>query len=388
VAAERPERFFSLDVLRGLAALTVVFWHWQHFLQVSSRAGPPRAIGSPLFGTFALFYGAGWMAVDLFFALSGFVFFWLYAQAITERRISARDFFVLRFSRLYPLHLVTLLAVAVGQGVYRHLTGHSFVYVFNDGYHFLLNLALASSWGFERGLSFNSPVWSVSVEVALYAIFFTLCRLIRPRALVLLAISAVGFLVVTPRYPQIGFGIGGFFLGGCVFLAYQWIVRKGLDGMFARILAVPIGAVWLYALLPGSAARLGVAGWRSGNLGDYWPVVVLVFPLTILTLVLLETRRGTLGKRIAFIGNLSYASYLLQFPLQLAVATLAVYFGIGRATLFSPGFLFAFFALLVMASLASYRWFEAPAQRWIRGRLLRRRVQVQSDRAAMVGGRT
>ena len=90
--------------------------------------------------------------MDLFFALSGFIFFWLYAEAITERRVSAREFFVLRFSRLYPLHLATLLAVAAEQTLFLHLTGRYFVYGGNDGYHFLLNLGMASSWGFERGL--------------------------------------------------------------------------------------------------------------------------------------------------------------------------------------------------------------------------------------------
>jgi peptidoglycan/LPS O-acetylase OafA/YrhL len=84
----RPQRFFSLDVLRGLAALTVVFWHWQHFLLVGSRAGGGAPLTRPLGRTFELFYSVGWIAVDLFFALSGFIFFWLYAEAITERRVS------------------------------------------------------------------------------------------------------------------------------------------------------------------------------------------------------------------------------------------------------------------------------------------------------------
>ena len=42
---------------------------------------------------------------------------------------------------------------------------------------------------------------------------------------------------------------------------------------------------------------------------------------------------------------------------------------VDHAIFLSPLFLLAFFVLLIGASLASYRWFEAPAQRWMRARL-------------------
>jgi len=158
----RSRRFYSLDVLRGVAALAIVFWHWQHFHWVH---GVPLV--RPMERIFFLFYGGGWLAVYLFFTLSGFVFFWLYAKDVANRRVSARDFFVLRFSRLYPLYLATLLAAALGHFAFRRLSGTDFVYRFNDGYHFLLNLGMASSWGLEKGNSFNGPARTISVEAAL-----------------------------------------------------------------------------------------------------------------------------------------------------------------------------------------------------------------------------
>jgi peptidoglycan/LPS O-acetylase OafA/YrhL len=367
----RPDRFFSLDALRGLAALTVVFWHWQHFFLLFPRAVPPPTVWLPFHRVFFLFYSVGWIAVDLFFSLSGFIFFWLYAEAISAGRISAWDFFVLRFSRLYPLHLVSLLAVAAGQLVFLRMTHGFFVYVWNDWYHFLLNLGFASGWGFEKGFSFNGPVWSVSVEVALYVMFFGLCRLMRARLVSLLAISAVGFVVVIPVSAYLGKGIGGFFLGGSVYIAYEWIFRKGFDRAFARTLPVVLAAAWVYVVVgPGAAVRHGgVARWRATHVEDYWPAVVLLFPLTILTLVVVERRRGTLGRRIASLGHISYSSYLLHFPLQLGVATTAVLAGTSRVLFLSPWFLLGFFSLLVGTSLASYHWLEVPAQQWIRGRL-------------------
>jgi peptidoglycan/LPS O-acetylase OafA/YrhL len=137
-------------------------------------------------------YLEGWRAVDLFFCLSGFIFYWLYSKKIVSGATSFNEFFVLRFSRLYPLHFVTLMVAAAGQFLMLGCFGSFFVYPNNDLYHFLLQLVFASNWGFEQGNSFNGPVWSVSVEVFLYALFFVVCALRRNRwwQLVLL-ISAI-----------------------------------------------------------------------------------------------------------------------------------------------------------------------------------------------------
>src|SRR5215813_3086162 len=110
------KRLYALDTLRGFAALSVVLWHWQHFFAISGtwQQGWQKS-SEPFYVFLKPFYEQGWAAVDLFFALSGFIFFWLYSEAIREGRIGAWRFGWLRFSRLYPLHLLTLLAVTAMQ---------------------------------------------------------------------------------------------------------------------------------------------------------------------------------------------------------------------------------------------------------------------------------
>src|ERR1700675_2139648 len=104
-AGEDMRRLHSLDSLRGLAALSVVFWHWQHFYALTGRWQPGwQRSSEPLYEFFRPLYDEGWAAVDLFFPLSGFIFFWLYGESIRERRIVASEFALLRFSRLWPLH--------------------------------------------------------------------------------------------------------------------------------------------------------------------------------------------------------------------------------------------------------------------------------------------
>lgn len=389
---EVPRRFHSLDLIRGLAALSVVFWHWQHFFYAGSTFVPYDMEGQPFYSVFFFLYHTGWLAVDFFFALSGFIFFWLYAEPIATGRVGAWKFFALRFSRLYPLHLITLLLVALLQ--YRFFSSHGdyFVVPFNDAYHFVLNLFMASSWGLEKGHSFNGPVWSVSVEVLMYGLFFALCALLRLRLTAIVAMVALGLVMIAIQ-PVVGRGIFSFFLGGLVFRFYRHLVTLGLVRKALR-LALPVTVLlwlatiaevrfaWFWpsveqllaAVLP--AKLQGLIPTLSHAAMRFFPIALL-FPLTILTLALAETQRGYLGRRLAMIGNLTYSSYLLHFPLQILVFSLATALGLGQAFFYSPLALLLFFALLIVLCLISYHYVELPCQEFFRQRMLSKREKAK-----------
>lgn len=365
-----PKRFYALDAFRGVAALSIVFWHWQHFFFRGTIPGPDTR---PLLGPFLLFYRHGQLAVELFFALSGFIFFWLYAQQIADRAVSTRDFFLRRFSRLVPLHLVTLFAVVLGQLAYRHLFGTDFVYPNNDLQHFVPNLLLVSAWGPGYSHSFNGPIWSVSVEIFLYILFFGLCRKVPIRTFVLLAVSAFGLFLLAHWEAPIGRGMIAFFLGGCVHRAYAWSLKTGAAERLARVLPWVTAALWAGALLAVylPSFRLDAWPWAKAHplVATIGPAVLL-FPVTILTLALVETQKGAFWKRTSYLGDLSYSLYLLHFPLQLAFVLVAGWLSIDRAFFSSPVALGLFFAVLLPVSWVSYRFLEVPAQRWLRGRLV------------------
>lgn len=91
-------RLTCLDGLRGLACCCVAFfWHYQHFT--------PNHFPFSYLAYWPYHYG--WIAVEFFFLLSGFIFFYKYSNLISNNAISFKKFFILRFSRLYPLHFVT-----------------------------------------------------------------------------------------------------------------------------------------------------------------------------------------------------------------------------------------------------------------------------------------
>lgn len=358
-----PRRFYYLDALRGLAALAVVLTHWKHFgLLVPTGTFVEARV--PFYQMLKPFYEDGGRAVDLFFCLSGFIFYWLYAEKVSGRKISWRKFFVLRFSRLYPLHFATLLFVAAGQQLYLHRTGAYFCYAFNSYRDFLLQLAFASNWVTGDRLSFNGPVWSVSVEVLLYVMFFAVCIVQLRRWWHLSLFVLLGFaLHRTSLVDRFGQGVIYFFLGGLVFYGVSNAVRKGVSGNAIRALAVVTAVLWF-----------------AGVIAVYVPVhcplifeavfVPLLFSLTIMSLALLESSASRTEKRLEILGEISYSSYLLHFPLQLFFAIISVGWTLPSSLCYSGWTLFLFFGALLPLSFCSYRFFEKPLQDFLRERLL------------------
>ena len=226
------KRLYALDTLRGFAALSIVLWHWQHFYAVSGtwQEGWQKS-AQPFYLFLKPFYDEGWAAVDLFFALSGFIFFWLYSEAIGEGRMGAARFAWLRFSRLYPLHLVTLLAVGAMQYIFHRATGNYFIFDTNDAQHFVTNLFLAQQWlppTLEQ--SFNGPAWSVSIEVLLYGVFFVFCRMGQRGLGIMLCVALAAVPLMWWQF-FIARGLMGFFVGGATFHMSRIVAaRTRIDG--------------------------------------------------------------------------------------------------------------------------------------------------------------
>lgn len=371
-----PSRFHALDALRGVAALSVVLWHWQHFFAPLNPVGAPLLRAQqPGYAFLGFFYLHGAVAVQLFFCLSGFIFFWKYGEAVAKRQLLFARFAWWRLARLYPLHLLTLLVVAVGQWTFYSSTDHYFVYQANDVYHFVLNLFFAPAWGFQRDYSFNAPIWSVSIEILLYGLFFIACRLTgaAPRAPAILAWLLVGFLV-GPFNNQLGVGIVFFFLGALSYRIYVHALQREVAAACAPWAVTLTLLAWGGAVmvaqtaatisLPSSAAFLGA--------DPFAVLATLVFPLTVIALALMQVRSAGFGHTLQALGNISYSSYLLHFPLQLACATVVTTLGISPEIFYSPLMLLCFIVMLLLVSTASFHWFELPAQNFLRQRLPRR----------------
>jgi peptidoglycan/LPS O-acetylase OafA/YrhL len=357
-----PVRLFWLDIIRGIAALSVVLWHWQHFFYNGTLAhismGGVDKTQYPLYAILWPFYEHGSLAVELFFTLSGFIFFWLYGQRISNKKVSFKNYMALRLSRLYPLHLLTLFLVIIGQAYIHYLRGWYFVY---DDYSlgaFLANITLTHRW-FSSNYTFNGPVWSVSIELLLYIIFYALCFIKLEKWWQVAIIIAIGWGLRNTRFDSVGQGIISFFSGGIAYYLFSWLMQhagKKKRLLFLAILPIiVIGAIMLYY-------KAGIA------IPSYFYGMVL-FPVSITTIALLEATIGAgPAKHFVFIGNISYSSYLLHFPLQLALVISGQLLAWNQMIFQSPLMLGAFYITLIIISLVSYHQFEMPAQKYLRGK--------------------
>jgi peptidoglycan/LPS O-acetylase OafA/YrhL len=353
--ARPANKLVALEGLRFLSAFAILVFHYRHFFYV---AGEPVGLVQdrlPLYGALHLLYDSGQLGVWIFWCISGFIFFWKYRDAIGERTVSGWQFFVLRFSRLYPLHFVTLLIVALLQTAYFNGHGYFFVYQSNDVWHFLAQLFLASEWSGKEDLSFNGPIWSISVEVLVYLWFFLMLRVTRSWWL-----NAVIVLVCFNAVLE-GFGLQ-------LLLCLAFFYAGGLAAIARRA----VGAS-RYAKIVETAATLAAA------IGPLAVVIVfgdglgaIEFPLLLAyTPVLLFCLSREVGaphwvqSAIEAAGNMTYSSYLLHFPIQLSIM---IGFAVaGRPVPVYSGALLAVYLLTtLLLSYATFRFFEAPAQRFIR----------------------
>ena len=215
-------RLLSLEYLRFFAAWNIFFGHYISFY---IQFDLPYEDG--IFPKF-LFPYAG-LSVPMFFMMSGAIFVHNYYDLISQKAINFQNYFQKRLARLYPLHFLTLLIMAVLQFYYLKLSGDYFVYPFNDLKHFILHLFFASHWGLEDGHSYNSVVWSVSHEIILYFLFFLVCfflvNKINNKLGLFLGIFLVLFILNFLFGKVLLKSIGAFFIGSLIYSLVEYFQK-------------------------------------------------------------------------------------------------------------------------------------------------------------------
>ena len=307
-------------------------------------------------------------------------------------RSALGQFAWLRFSRLYPLHLMTLLAAACLQYFFHNATGHYFIYDANDTQHFLASLVMAQQWlppNIDQ--SFNGPAWSVSVEVLLYAIFFVLCRggLRGGWMSLLVSVLAIPLLWWNEFIAR---GVMGFFLGGAILTATDAIRARADAKWIARVLCMAALALWAAVIVETYLGPLhDAAYWLSGQIshdagkryiGNSENLFLLLFiftvsPITIMALALHEQVLGGKWQRFSFVGDISYSTYMLHFPMQLCLALIATHFALAPPFFENGIALVLFYAALIGLGALSFNAIERPAQSKLRSLAGRRSLSAE-----------
>lgn len=356
----------ALTGIRGVAAWFVVLYH----VRIGAVAYLPEA------ANFAL--SKGYLAVDLFFMLSGFVLWLNYSERLRRDGFGALPkYLARRVARVWPLHLF-ILALTLVYAAALAATGklNPVHYPWDE---LPLHILLIHNWGFTGGLTWNDPSWSISGEAAAYLLFPLIVfgvdwRRLSPvwaiAALLLLALllSAVmgwnGAFILDRDIPRFGLlrAATEFTMGTIVCALWQlWRSR-------------PRESAALAFGLTGGALLLGFATGAPETL-----VVPLFLAGLLLAIALTADRPGNplAARPIHYLGEISYSTYLVHFLLYILFKILFV----DDPANVPPPLIGLFLVLTFLASVALYHGVERPAQRAL-NRLFDRRLSRRPVRAA------
>ena len=351
-AAASLVRYTLIDALRGAAAIAVLFYHYMHFFLSGTDHTRQWAYFQvqPAHASLSLLYEYGFYAVEVFWIISGFVF----AAVYLGRATTTREFVVNRFARLYPLHLLTLLVVALLQGIALRRLGHTLLYDNYDWPHFALQMVFASNWLTWTGHSFNGPIWSVSAEVLIYAVFWLLRPVLERMGWLGLGAIILLFLLgnVVGTYSRVPM---------CGFYFFQGVALTRLHGQ--------LGERSITRLL------VGLALFALGAVGIAWggamPREVLGIPglagATLLLLAGAERAAPPLLRRAGqWLGDNTYGLYLWHVPVQIAILLVLLPHR-EPGNLAQSGWFLAAFVLGTMAlARITFVLFERPMRERIR----------------------
>tara|TARA_B110000211_G_C14006359_1_gene520997 strand:+ start:74 stop:1138 length:1065 start_codon:yes stop_codon:yes gene_type:complete len=342
------QKISSIEFLRFFSSLMILVWHYQQFYLPYNFFSETEIFFNdktiqPFFKYIKLLYTHGNYGVDFFFIISGYVFAHVYL--IKKKITSGKEFFINRFARLYPLHLLTLLIVLFLQIYSQKFFNTSLVHTNNDLYHFILNFFFISGWGLEKGPSFNGPIWSVSLEIIIYFFFFFL--LIKSKNFMLLKSIIIVFLLVLLRKTtnsnflsnQISFNINIF---NCGILFFTGVIVHFLNKKITnRKVFITFGLILLIFSLIGNFKIL-----------IFLPSVIIIF-LNFENLI-----NKKLRSLFNFLGNLTYGMYLWHLPLQIILMLLIKSNNLNFDLINSKFFFICYLALVFSVSIVSYYYFE------------------------------
>jgi peptidoglycan/LPS O-acetylase OafA/YrhL len=348
----------EIELLRFLAMLSVIFWHYKHLSNNGTKISEDFVISNqPYFNFFNIFYKYGQYGPELFWCLSGFIFFYVYFEKLSNKEINASEFIINRFSRLYPLHFATLILTAFLQMLIFQNQGDFFIYENNNFKHFILHLLFISNWGLEDGFSFNGPIWSVSLEIIVYGIFFFLVR--NFNIFLVFILSSLLFLFFLNINPALASCILLFFSGGYLAISkynYYFFGKKKIFQKLNTFNIIILSATGLYQLL-------------YFNFDTFDKIIPT--RLFFLTIVVIFCNLNFLIKLIKlekiciFFGKISYGGYLIHIPIQL------FFFLISKYLYFSLNYnnnilFFTYIFSVFVLSYISFKFFEEPWKNKIR----------------------
>lgn len=341
-ADTRISEVTALTGLRGVAALYVVIFHL-HFPSIFPTM-PSRL---------RAFLDHGYLAVDLFFVLSGFVMALNYSRMFSKgAQPKYRVFLFRRFARIYPLYLFTLLLAAYTEHKHHALYAGDFI----------SSILLVENWGPWQ--SVNGPAWSISSECFAYVAFPLVCALIFRGRRTMWIWCAICLVVLAVLASINTHDVERLYLNQ--YASPESLIRCVAEfslGMtayrasFTRFGQIVKNSAWVTSTL--CALILLLMTFQPMDL-----VIVLLVPFMVISLA---GRRSSitafLGSPVLeYLGLLSYSIYLLHsLIIPFLITPLQKIFKHTGTTAFLYAAAFAILALIA-CSVVTYHFLEVPGR--------------------------
>lgn len=337
----RGKFFTSLEGIRGIAAIIVVLYH-----------------SHPLLGCQLI--PGGYLAVDLFFMLSGFVIAHAYEDRLASG-LTASEFFKARLIRLYPLYLAGL-AIGFIKAAVAIRIGVSNMSVADVAAATMLGLVFLPSGVAAVMFPLNNPSWSLFYELAVnlgYA-----AAVPRRKALLLLTVLS-GVALMAAIVIEGGVDVGPLIsqiLPGFARAIFSFTIGLGIYRLWKTdtLKAVPIWIVWILSIAALAAVLIGKPRWILDMAS-----VFIIFPLLVVAGVIIDPP-AKLRPLCRYLGGISYAIYALHYPLIDLAQGAEKFLGL-------PGYALA--AALIVGLLIAAPWIDKCYDLPFRRYLARRKFQ-------------
>ena len=358
------KRFEALDAFRGLAAIMIILFHSQFYQDIEPN----------------IFIRNSHIFVDFFFVLSGFVMAYSYKERILNG-IGFKKFALLRFARLYPLHLFTLLIwvpfVGVKFYLYHHGVGANDPSEINNIFTFIQNLLLLQ--GFSSSTSWNFPSWSIGVEFYTYMIFFAVLFFSSQlsntaRYALIVSIALISYLIML-SYQGEAFVlqnmfrcVSEFFLGMLIYVFYKHLSLNISNVKVATILETGLLLLMFYF----------VSNMEDSN--GYRHYTIVLFAL-IVYLFSIENI-GYISKLLMtapfqHLGKISYSIYMTHAIIVLVAYKVLVYLfhlqpgnviDLPKGVVSEYSLLVNVFLIFIVIGLSTltYKYIEIPGQAYLK----------------------
>lgn len=365
---DSKQHFKILDALRGVAAITVVFFH---VLEVYSGGDHIKQ-----------FINHGYLAVDFFFMLSGYVM----AHAYDDRwdKMSLKDFFKRRIIRLHPM---ILLGMTIGALCFYYGESDYFPKIADTSIWQLLLITVIGYTlipvppsmdirGWNEMHPLNGPAWSLFLEYIANILHALVLRKLSKTVLsILVFIAAVALIHLAVTSPK------GDIIGGWstepeqLRIGFTRLLFPYMAGMLLRrsVKVVPtkntflLSALLLVTIL--SIPRIGGYDhlWANG-LYDALSVI-LVFPIIIYLGATGEVKGKFTDRICTFLGDISYPIYIIHFPFAYIFYAWVTNnnIPIGQGIIVGTGI----FLFTLILSYASLKLYDEPLRRWLAKRFMR-----------------